>query len=96
MGGRPESLEAAPLTLRREIDVGNAARHNAALNELRAIREPGAIPGLESVFANCDAETGGAVIAAISGVRGQRATDSLIRFALFAPTPEVGIFAAEA
>lgn len=82
--------------LRRKIEGHDSDKRMKATAELRAIRDIGAIPALEWVFANSRPETVAIVIAALADMPEQEATDSLIRHAIRAQSEDVRRIAATA
>ncbi len=82
--------------LSRDIEVRDVNKRSKAIAELRALRDPAAIPALESVFAKARPAAGEATVAALAAMPGQPATDSLLRFAVLADQEDVRTAAATA
>lgn len=80
----------------RAIGSRDAAKQAAALDQIRSISDPLAIPALESISLAGPAEAGLAVIDALAAMPGQAATDSLLKHAVFVQRPEARTAAAEA
>jgi hypothetical protein len=77
------------VALRKDIIGGQSAAREKALHELQGIRDPEAIPALEAATSLGTPDIGMAVVASLSGIRGQRATDSLVRHAVLARDEDV-------
>ena len=82
--------------LRLDITDGKADARDRALAELTAIRDQEAIPALEAATKLSPAVVGKAVVASLSGMRCQAATDSLVRHAVLAQDVEVRAAATDA
>jgi hypothetical protein len=82
--------------LRGDLESRDQARQQAAAEQLKAIQDVAAIPALETVFVKSTPESGKAVIAALTTMQQQAATDSLVRHAVLAKHEEVRKAAAEA
>lgn len=67
------------------LDGDRPAQREPALRQLRAIRDPAAIPALEQLCDYDSAGAGGAVIAALSAMPEQAAADALVRLVLSSP-----------
>ncbi len=67
-----------------------------ALQELRGISDPRAIPAMEAVFAKGKTEAAAAAVESLSKMPDVAATQSLVRFAVFSPSAEVRQAAAKA
>ncbi|HZZ29751.1 MAG TPA: polymorphic toxin-type HINT domain-containing protein [Pirellulales bacterium] len=59
------------------------------LKQIRAIRDPAAIPSLEKMLSNSGLEVGKAIVECLAAMPQQAATESLLRFAVFSPYDEV-------
>jgi hypothetical protein len=81
--------------LRRTIEGSEAVAREAALAELRTIDDEAAIPAVEEVLSTADELLGLAAIDIISGIKGQAATDSLIRHAVLSDHDKVREAAAD-
>jgi hypothetical protein len=77
------------VALRKDITGGQNEAREKALGDLRAIRDPEAIPALEAATKLSPAAVGKAVVASLSEMRGQSATDSLVRHAVLAQDAEL-------
>lgn len=75
--------------LKQDADSGDAARHDAALAELRKIRDLDAVPAFEAIVPASSTEFAQAVIRSLAEMPEQSATDSLVRHSVFAPQAEV-------
>jgi hypothetical protein len=82
--------------LRRDIESNNTAKQIEATQELRSIDNPLLIPALEFLTTDSTAATGEAVVASLSKMPDQLATDSLARHAVFAEQQGVRKAASEA
>jgi hypothetical protein len=70
------------VAIRRDMEGRDTAKHNAAFDQLRAIKDPEAIPALEAVFVKSKPNVQKAELATVAAMPGQSATDSLIRHAV--------------
>jgi hypothetical protein len=82
--------------MRRDIESNVTARQVAATRQLRSIDDPLLIPALEFLTTDSSAEIGEAVVASLSKMSDQAATDSLSRHAVFAEKETVRKAASEA
>ncbi len=81
--------------LRRDIEGGTVYRQVEAQRELESIDDPHLIPALEHLTMASAPQIGEAVVASLSKMGGQSATDSLARHAVFVEHPTVRKAAAE-
>ena len=84
------------LKLRHDIESNDTSRQIEAKQTLESIDDPLVIPALESLTINGRAEIGKAVVASLTKMPGQLATDSLARHATFAEQVVVRKAASEA
>ncbi|HVU90013.1 MAG TPA: polymorphic toxin-type HINT domain-containing protein [Pirellulales bacterium] len=70
--------------LRGDLESRDKNRQETARTKLKESQDPAIIPALEAVFATARPEIGQAAIDALVALPQQAATDSLVRFALFA------------
>lgn len=77
------------IALRNGITAGTSSARQQAFLDLAAIHEPDAIPALEAASRLSPGIVGKAVVASLSGMHGQAATDSLVRHAVLAQDIEV-------
>ncbi len=82
------------IKLRNQIDNKQTAAE--ALQELRGITDPRAIPAMEAVFAKGKTESAAAAVESLSKMSDLAATQSLVRFTVFSPSSEVRQAAAKA
>ncbi len=82
--------------LRGDLDSRDSARQEAASEQMKSIGDSAAIPAIESVFAKSSVSAGKAAVMSIAAMKGQAATDSLVRHAVLAAHEEVRQAAAEA
>ncbi|HVU87542.1 MAG TPA: polymorphic toxin-type HINT domain-containing protein [Pirellulales bacterium] len=76
------------VAMRNDIMNGSVTACEKALKELKAIRDPGAIPALEAATGLSSAAVGRAVVASLAEIRAQPATVSLVRHAVLAQDPQ--------
>ncbi|HZZ27741.1 MAG TPA: polymorphic toxin-type HINT domain-containing protein [Pirellulales bacterium] len=74
---------------RQQLQNHPNSSHDDMLNNIRAIRDPAAIPSLEKELSNGGIAVGNAVIASLAAMTQQAATDALVRMALYSPYDEV-------
>lgn len=82
--------------LRGDLESRDKNRQEAARTTLKEVQDPAIIPALEAVFATAKPEVGESAIAGLSAMPQQVATDSLMRFAIFAKHEEVRAAAGKA
>jgi hypothetical protein len=75
--------------LRRNIESPDRAKSSAALEQLRAIRDPAAIPALETVFVKSKPAIVKQVLETIGDMPDQAATDALLRCAILADDEDI-------
>ena len=80
--------------LRKQVESGNKA--DEALDQIRDIHDVAAIPAMEAEFGKAKLELGKAVVQALSKMQEFAATQSLVKFAVLSPHPEVRQDAAKA
>ena len=74
---------------REAIEGGEPGKRSQALAEIQAVREPAAIPFLESQLSELTPETSLAITAALGKIHDREADSSLLRHALFSNSLEV-------
>ncbi len=77
------------LKLREAAEAGNTTKRLAATEQLQALKDPLLIPVLERLTTESGPKVGKSVVASLSKMPGQSATDSLVRHAVFARPAEV-------
>jgi hypothetical protein len=82
--------------LRGDLESRDKGRQEAARTRLKESKDLAIIPALEAVFGTAKPESGEAAIDALAAMPQQAATNSLVRFALFAKHEEVRTAAGKA
>jgi Pretoxin HINT domain len=84
----------APLC--KDIDGADSERRDAARQRLHAVSDVAALPALESLVKEGGPDAGQAIVSTVAAMPEQRATDSLVMHAVFAPHESVRQAATEA
>ena len=80
----------------KALSSNRTQKREAALEQLRAVRDPGAAQALEIMVSPISMEAAMEVVGVLDKIEGYEASESLARHALAAPWPEVASAAATA
>jgi hypothetical protein len=81
-------------TIAKNWNASAEIRRRSSREQLAAIRDPAAVPALEQILSNLNAEAAWASVEKIASFQDSEASASLARHAVFAPWPEVRELAA--